>query len=103
MKALFDSVEAAEYLGVNVTTVYDYVKHGLLAVARLPKRSDDRKRTDAKDTPRRTYQFRKEDLDRFIADHVIAAQEPATNFATAAVGKAGRRVIERDWWKRSNA
>src|SRR5437868_12021590 len=102
--ALLDIFGAAAYLGVDETTVYDYVRQGLLACVKLPKRSDDRKRTDPIDTPRRKYQFRKEDLDRFIQAHVIAEQNPAaaTAVATAAGGKTASKVIERNWWKRAN-
>ena len=102
--ALLDVFGAAEYLGVDETTVYDYVRQGLLACVKLPKRSDDRKRTDPLDTPRRKYQFRREDLDRFIQAHVVAEREvvAATARATSGGRKTARKVIEPHWWKRAN-
>jgi Helix-turn-helix domain len=103
--ALLDVFGASVYLGVDVTTVYDYVRQGLLACVKLPKRSDDRKRTDPIDTPRRKYQFRQEDLDRFIQAHVIGEREAGAGshrFATTTSGKTARKVIEPHWWKRAN-
>ncbi|MDD5199221.1 MAG: helix-turn-helix domain-containing protein [Terrimicrobiaceae bacterium] len=102
-KALLDAPEAAGYLGVNVTTVYDYVHQGLLAFVKLPKRSDDRKRTDAIGAPRRKYQFRRSDLDHFIAGRVVPmGDNSATISATNQVAKTRGKVIERDWWKRES-
>lgn len=102
--ALLDSMRSAEYLGVSVTTLYDYVRRGLLAHVKLPKRSKDRKRTDP-DIPRRKYQFRREELDRFIEAHVIDREITIATLTSPpprhqAVAQTGRPGYERDWWKR---
>ena len=102
-KALLDAPEAATYLGVNVTTLYDYVHQGLVACVKLPKRTDDLKRTDPIGVNRRKLQFRLVDLDEFIARRVVSMRDnAATKFATGVGGKTGSRVIERDWWKRES-
>jgi predicted site-specific integrase-resolvase len=99
--ALLDSLAAAAYLGVNVTTLYDYVRQGLLACVKLPKRSDDRKRTDPVGTPRRKFQFRRQDLDRFIDAHVLYERETAATIEdTGRAAPTKLNVIGREWWKR---
>jgi predicted DNA-binding transcriptional regulator AlpA len=103
MKALLDAPEAAEYLDVNTTTIYDYVHQGLLAHVKLPKRSDDRKRSDPIGINRRKLQFRQEDLDQFILSRVVSVRDnAATISATKRVAKTRGNVIQRDWWKRES-
>ncbi len=100
MKALFDIHEAAEYLGVNESTVRDYVHQGLLAVVRLPKRTDDRRRSDPIDAPRRKLQFRPQDLDRLITENLLSEREaPPAKVATNNIGTTRRNLVQHGWWK----
>jgi hypothetical protein len=94
VRRLLDLREAATYLGISPTTLRDYVKRELIAVVRLPKYSAD--------APRRKQQFRREDLDAFIAQQVQPAQA-ATGPATTSPALSTKKVIQRDWWKRANA
>lgn len=95
--ALMKAAEAAQYLGVSVVTFYDYVAHDLIDVVRLPKRSLDRKNADSLKSPRRTQQFRKQDLDAFIERNLQPSSAPID--ATEAAKITVKNHIERDWWK----
>lgn len=99
---LLDTPRAAEYLAISEVTLREYVQRGLIAVVRLPKLNKDRKRTDPDNAHRRKYQFRREDLDRFIASFVIE-EKTATISATKSAVATPRKTIERNWWQRGKA
>jgi hypothetical protein len=68
---------------------------------RLPKQSADRKKREPIDTPRRTQQFRRCDLDALIENQIQPATSPTIR-ATKNNVLTSKRQIKPEWWKRAS-